>query len=71
MNFTISTVLPAIARWIYGLLIVEYEKRLAIFQDNLKEIAILEKNEEGTATYAVNDFADISSKFQSIRDCTM
>lgn len=46
-------------------LVVEYEKRLVVFRNNLKEIAVLQETEEGTATYGVNEFSDISSKMQS------
>ena len=42
--------------------IAEYEKRLAIFQGNLKEIKTLQESDKGTATYGVNEFADMSSK---------
>eukprot|EP00118_Oscarella_pearsei_P019458 m.206971 g.206971 ORF g.206971 m.206971 type:complete len:438 (+) comp39687_c0_seq1:76-1389(+) len=40
----------------------QYELRLLTFKDNLKRIADLQEHEQGTATYGVNEFADLSAE---------
>jgi cathepsin F len=39
-----------------------YEQHLAIFKDNLKEIKKMQESDKGTATYGVNEFADMSKE---------
>lgn len=47
--------------------VLEYEKRLAVFTENLDKIAAIQEKEQGTATYGVTEFADISSKSKIVQ----
>ena len=38
----------------------EYKRRFHIFRGNLKKIDLLQKTEQGTATYGVTQFADLT-----------
>lgn len=42
----------------------EFDKRFRIFRANLKKIDALNKYEQGTATYGVTQFADLTSKYE-------
>lgn len=48
----------------------EFSRRLHIFRANLKKISYLQETEQGTATYGITEFADLSGKLKNAQSIT-